>query len=176
MIASPVDHQRFELAPTFDEYLEGVEENADLWRAVYHRVRITEALLKRGRAIPGVRRLAALSEDWCGDAANTLPVVARLAQALGWDLRVFGRDANPDLMDAHLTGGTSRAIPVVIVYDEDWNELGWWGPRPHEPQEWVLREGLLIPSAERYKILRRWYARDGGVSTVTELLEVAERG
>jgi hypothetical protein len=124
------------------------------------------------RALAGRWHLVALSEDWCGDAVNTLPVVARLAESVGWDLRVVSRDANPDLMDAHLTNGRSRSIPVVIVYDEDFREVGWWGPRPGEIQKWVLSEGLAMPSPERYKVVRRWYAEDKGRTTLRELLEV----
>jgi hypothetical protein len=52
-----------------------------------------------------------LSEDWCGDAVNSVPYLARLAElAPNLDLRVLARDENPDLMDAHLTRG-SRSIP-----------------------------------------------------------------
>jgi len=120
-------------------------------------------------------KLVALSEDWCGDAVNTLPVVARLAEAAGWDLRVLSRDDNPDLMESHLTNGRSRSIPVVIVYDEQFREVGWWGPRPSELQTWVLSEGLAMPSPERYKVVRRWYAQDKGRTTLAELLEVFPR-
>jgi hypothetical protein len=106
---------------------------------------------------------------------NTLPVVARLAEEAGWDLRVLSRDASPDLMDAHLTNGRSRSIPVVIVYDSAFREVGWWGPRPEEIQSWVLGEGLAMPSPERYKVVRRWYAQDKGRTTLSELLEVFAR-
>jgi hypothetical protein len=125
--------------------------------------------------IAGGWYLVALSEDWCGDAVNTLPVIARLAEQAGWDLRILSRDANPDLMDAHLTNGRSRSIPVVIVYDEHFEEIGWWGPRPGEIQDWVLGEGLALPSPERYKVVRGWYARDRGRTTLRELLEVFAR-
>jgi hypothetical protein len=78
-------------------------------------------------------------------------------------------------MDAHLTNGRSRSIPVVIVFDEHFREVGWWGPRPEEIQAWILGEGLSMPSPERYKIVRRWYAEDRGRTTLTELLEVVGR-
>jgi len=167
-----VDNERFGVAPTFTEYLTGVEKNADLWHGVYERVRLPEDVMAEARAIPGTWRLVALTEDWCGDAVNTLPVVARFAEAAGWDLRVLSRDDNQDLMDAHLTNGRSRSIPVVIVYDEDWNEVGWWGPRPADIQAWVMEEGLSMASPERYKVVRRWYAKDRGRSTLQELLEI----
>lgn len=167
-----MDRARFEAAPTFEEYLETVDRNRDLWHAVYQRAVAPDELIDAARAIHGRWQLVALSEDWCGDAVNTLPAVARLTEAVGWDFRVLSRDANPDLMDAHLTNGRSRSIPVVIVYDEDFREVGWWGPRPEEIQEWVLGEGLAMPSPERYKVVRRWYAMDKGRTTLRELLEV----
>lgn len=167
-----MDRARFEAAPTFEEYLEGVDRNRELWHGVYARARVPEDLAAAARERGDRWYLLALSEDWCGDAVNTLPFVARLAESVGWDLRVVSRDANPDLMDAHLTNGRSRSIPVVIVYDEDFREIGWWGPRPGEIQEWVLSEGLAMPSPERYKVVRRWYAEDKGRTTLRELLQV----
>lgn len=170
-----MDRQRFESAPTFEQYLEGVERNRELWHAVYDRAEVPEELVATARAAGAGWHLLALSEDWCGDAVNTLPVIARLAHEAGWDLRVLSRDASPDLMDAHLTNGRSRSIPVVIVYDADFREVGWWGPRPEEIQAWILGEGLAMPSPERYKVVRRWYAKDRGRTTLAELLEVLGR-
>lgn len=169
---SRVDKERFERAPTFEEYLETVRKNRELWHDVYERIRLPEELVEDSRGVPGGWHLVALSEDWCGDAVNTLPVIARLAWEAGWDLRVMGRDDNPDLMDSHLTDGRSRSIPVVIVYDEHFEEVGWWGPRPSEIQKWVMGEGLALASPERYKVIRRWYAKDRGKATISELLDI----
>ena len=78
-------------------------------------------------------------------------------------------------MNAHLTG-TSRSIPVVIALDEDFVERGWWGPRPSELQRWALTEGKQLEKTERYRQTRMWYARDRGLSTVAEVVEMIERG
>ena len=170
-----VDDQRFQMAPTFERYLEVVEKNKDLWRGVYDRVRLPDDLVAEARTIPGDWYLVALSEDWCGDAVNTLPVIARLADESGWDLRVMSRDDNDDLMDSHLTNGRARSIPVVIIYDDGFNEIGWWGPRPGEIQAWLMDEGLSMPTPERYKHVRRWYVKDRGRSTLQELLGLLNR-
>jgi len=170
-----LDKDRYDSAPTFEQYLEGVDRNRELWHAIYDRAEIPAELIAAARSGGSGWRLLALSEDWCGDAVNTLPVIARLAREMGWDLRVLSRDANPDLMDAHLTDGRSRSIPVVIAYDEAFREIGSWGPRPEEIQAWILGEGLAMPSPERYKVVRRWYAQDRGRTTVTELLRVLAR-
>jgi len=168
-----VDRERFKSADTFEEYLAGVEKNRELWHDVYERARVSDEIISQVREqVPAGGYLLALSEDWCGDAVNTLPVIARFADQIGWDFRVLGRDSNPDLMDAHLTNGRSRSIPVVMAYDEGFQEIGWWGPRPEEIQAWVVTEGLAMPSPEQYKVIRRWYAKDRGETTLKELLKV----
>lgn len=165
---------RYYEGETFEEYMESVEKNRELLRAIYDRVEVPEDATRRAREIGGTWYLLALSEDWCGDAVNLLPVIARFVEEVpGFDLRVLRRDQNPDIMNEHLTGGRSRSIPVVIVLDDGFEERGWWGPRPEEIQEWVVRH-LDTPSRERYATVRRWYARDRGSTTLDELLSVIE--
>ncbi len=77
-------------------------------------------------------------------------------------------------MDAHLTG-TSRSIPVVIVLDDQFQERGWWGPRPTVLQQWVLGEGHSLEKDARYREIRTWYARDKGRTTLEGVLAVMER-
>lgn len=167
---------RYEAAATFDAYVAAAVDNADLWRDAARLVRVPDETVARAAAIPRHWHLLVLSEDWCGDAVNSVPHVARLAElAPNLDLRVVGRDANPDLMDAHLTG-TARSIPVVIVYDEAFVERAWWGPRPAPLQAWVFGpEGQALDKPERYRHVRGWYARDRGRTTLDEILTLLER-
>jgi hypothetical protein len=165
---------RFERAPTYLEYVAAAQANVDLWRAVYQIARVPDDLAARAAALPADRHLLILSEDWCGDAVNTVPLIARLADAAPRvDLRVLARDQNPDLMDSHLTNG-SRSIPVAIVYDASFTEIGCWGPRPRVLQRWVMGEGKALPKDEKYREIRRWYARDRGRSTYEEVLQLLE--
>jgi hypothetical protein len=158
----------------FDAYLETVEKNRKLWHDLHERARVPTELVEDARDLPRGLRLLAISEDWCGDAVNVLPVVSRWVDAVeGWELRVVGRDDNPELMDDHLTRGSSRSIPVIILLDEELRELGWWGPRPRELQAWVMETGLALDPDERYRHVRRWFARDRGRTTLRELLELA---
>jgi len=90
----------------------------------------------------------------------------------GWELRVIQRDANPEVMDRYLTNG-SRSIPIVIALDENFQELGHWGPRPSELQAWVMTNRPTMPKAELYPTVRKWYARDRGETTLREVLEIA---
>ncbi len=171
-----LDVARWEAAPTFAEWLPTAQKNPELWQAVYTHATVPDAIVARARLLGGPWHLLVLSADWCGDAVNTVPVVQRLVdRVLGIDLRMLDRDTNLDLMDAHLTG-KSRSIPVVMMFNAQFKELGWWGPRPSELQAWVLGPGRAMTSEDRYREIRRWYARDHGRSTLDELVAMLERG
>lgn len=171
-----MDSTRFAAAASMDAWVEGAVKNAEFWRAAWRVTRADPDALARGRELGGRWYLVALAEDWCGDAINVLPTVARWsAEVEGVEFRVLGRDANPDLMDAHLTRGT-RSIPVVIVYDGAFREVGWWGPRPAELQAWFYDEGKAMEQVARYRHLRNWYARDRGRTTLRELLAMMAAG
>lgn len=168
---------RYESARVFETFVATARSNTELWAAMYRLARVPDALVERVRALPSKIHLLVLTEDWCGDAVNTVPAIAKLAALAPEkvDLRILGRDANPDLMDAHLTG-TSRAIPVVIVLDEEYVERGWWGPRPAALQAWTVGAGKQLEKAERYREIRRWYARDRGLSTLEEVVSLMGGG
>jgi len=160
---------------TFEEFLPAATENVGLWEGVYKRAVISADVLRRVKALNGNWRLLILSADWCGDASNIVPVIQRLVEAApNLDLRLLDRDAHLDLMDEHLTGGTAQAIPAVIILDQNNTERAWWGPRPAELQAWVKTEGQKYESGERYKELRKWYARDKGRSSLEELVVLLE--
>jgi len=167
--------ERYLGAPEFEDMLAAAERNADLWAAVWRRARVPEAFVRRAAALGRAWHLLVLSEDWCGDAVNAVPVIAKLAALTpNVDLRVLARDENPDLMDAHLTG-ISRSIPVVMVLDEEFQELAWWGPRPAELQRFVLGPGRELAKEERYRQVRGWYARDAGRTILEEVVATMER-
>lgn len=177
---SELDFRRYwDDAFSWDDYLNReVHQHEEMWRGTYARSVVPEWAVREGTRIGGKWRLLVISEDWCGDAFNTVPMMARLAEALpGVELRVIKRDENPELMDAFLTGG-SRSIPLAIVLRPDFTVAGRWGPRPPELQEFVLSEKAKgeRPSAEIYRDVRRWYARDRGETTVRGLLEVMAAG
>ena len=114
----------------------------------------------------------ALTEPWCGDSAQSLPCIAKLA-ALNplIDLRILRRDENPDIMDQHLTGG-KRGIPKLIAFDPRGNELFEWGPRPRAAAElFANARALGLPKAETLRRLNQWYGADRGRSLEAELLE-----
>jgi hypothetical protein len=115
-----------------------------------------------------------LTEGWCGDAAQIIPVLHKAASlneniALGFLLR----DDNLELMDMYLTNGKSRSLPKLIVLDENNNELFNWGPRPVILQElfFQLKAKELAEDAIKEEI-HKWYAQDKTVTIQTELLQL----
>ncbi len=120
--------------------------------------------------------LLALSEDWCGDAVNILPWVDALdASSPLVELRIIERDKHLDLMDAHLTNGRTRSIPIVILLDDQFVERAWWGPRARAMQTWFESpEAQALSKDERYKELRIRYSRDRGRSILDEITTMIE--
>ena len=160
--------KRFEGAKRLSDFIAGAEQNREMWQSIYARASVTEDILDVARQLPAKRYLLVLVEDWCGDAFNSVPWLADKLE-----LRVLRRDENLDLMDKHLSPTGGRAIPVVMVLDENYQEIGWWGSRPAELQAWIDESGKSLDKAERYHQIRLWYSRDRGVSTLTEVLAVA---
>ena len=78
----------------------------------------------------GAARVLVLGEDWCPDVYRGMPVIARLSEVSGMDMRVFPRDANLDIMDEFLNHGEHRSIPTMVFYTADLQYLGVWVERP----------------------------------------------
>lgn len=114
-----------------------------------------------------------ITEDWCGDSAQTLPVIASLSeQNENISLKIVLRDSNLDLMDLYQTHG-KRSIPKMISFDSELNELFQWGPRPHKAK--LLVEELNKQKLNKQDIMKQlhlWYAKDGGCSTEEEIIEL----
>jgi Thioredoxin len=158
----------------YDAFLAASEQHRGLWEGIYRIVRLPEFAY---RSLPAgtKRRLLVIAEDWCGDASSTVPILARFADCVpGMELRLLRRDEHPALMDRYLTNG-SRSIPIVIVLDESFHELGHWGPRPAVLQTWVMENRPLVPKADLYPQIRKWYARDRGETTLREVLAILGR-
>lgn len=167
---------RWDRALTYEQFVEESKEHCQLWTGVYRTARIPDWAIDRVAELGERFRVVVLAEDWCGDATNTVPVLAKWAElSPNVELRILRRDEHPEIMSRYLTNG-ARAIPVAILLTESMEELGWWGPRPAELQAWVLDQlGAGRNKQEYYPEVRRWYARDRGETTLREVLEVLER-
>lgn len=105
-----------------------------------------------------------ITEAWCGDAAQTIPVMHALSVASKGkiDLKLILRDENLELMDKYLTNG-GRAIPMLICLDADTlEEKGTWGPRPADAQQMVMdyKQNPTKSPAEFKLELHTWYTQN----------------
>ena len=119
-----------------------------------------------------------LTEAWCGDAAQNLPVIAKVAAFNPQiTLRLLLRDEHPEIMNAYLTNG-GKSIPKLIALDADRNELFSWGPRPQALLEIVLeyKKNPTVPYAEFLEEVQRWYNVDKTESVQRELVERLKGG
>ncbi len=118
-----------------------------------------------------------LIEAWCGDAAQNLPVIAKVA-ALNphITLTMLLRDEHPEIMDRYLTQG-GKSIPKLIALDADGTERFTWGPRPQALQVIVddYKENPTVPFAEFLEQVQRWYNADKTESVQRELVERLKR-
>ncbi|MGI4832357.1 MAG: thioredoxin family protein [Janthinobacterium lividum] len=134
-------------------------------------------LVAAARQLPRPYVWLILTEGWCGDAAQLVPVLEAVAQASAGRLetRYLLRDENLDLMDRYLTGA-SRAIPRLIVFEADTlTEVAAWGPRPAPAQALLLRlKGEGVPHDEYITQIHTWYAHDKTHTTQHELLALLQ--
>ena len=118
-----------------------------------------------------------LTEGWCGDAAQIVPVLQWLDKASPRvTLLCALRDENLRLIDQYLTNG-GRSIPLVLFLDPATEEvLASWGPRPLVAQAMSMNYKRKPAPKEDYeehhKELHTWYARDKTASTQYELNEL----
>ena len=114
-----------------------------------------------------------LSEGWCGDAAQNLPVINKLAETnSNINLRIVLRDENPELMNEFLTNG-NQAIPKLIQLENE-KATKTWGPRPTIATKMVVdyksKHGQL--DADFKKDLQVWYNKNKNENVIEDLSEL----
>jgi Thioredoxin len=151
---------RFAKGMTFDEYLaytaspENLAREAsgagrspgwkELMRTAYDATQLSEPHRAAWRWLveqpAGPARVLAISEEWSSDCRRDIPLVAKIAQVAGLELRIFPRDGrrfsaspepdpespNADLMAEYLNrrhGRTFQSIPVIVFFSRDMREL-----------------------------------------------------
>jgi hypothetical protein len=117
-----------------------------------------------------------ISEGWCGDAAQILPIIKLMSEAYeNIDLKLVFRDENDALMNQFLTNG-AKSIPKLLVLDESFNLINHWGPRPEGAKnliiEYKAKHGIVDEVAKI--ALQKWYLDDKGISTMKEIVAILQ--
>lgn len=117
-----------------------------------------------------------ISEGWCGDAAQILPIIKLMSEASkNIDLKLVFRDENEELIHLFLTNG-AKSIPKLLVLDESFNLINHWGPRPEGAKnliiEYKANHGIVDEAAKT--ALQKWYLEDKGISTMKEIVAILQ--
>ena len=138
---------------------------------------LTQETIERLQNISTPTTLLVITEAWCGDASQSLPVIEKIAAISPFlNLRLVLRDENKELMSHFLTN-CSESIPKVIILDEQNHVIDNWGPRPTELQNNVRQFKAENPTAtgmDISKLTQNWYTKDKGLSTQTEITTLLE--
>ena len=119
-----VTKERFAQGMTLQEYIDHMSINRERFVEALEEATIEPEDARVLERLAGTRRVLVISEDWCGTCLAHVPYVAKLIDGKpNIEMRLFPRDANPDLMDQYLKQGRYRSIPVFAFFDEHMNEL-----------------------------------------------------
>jgi len=123
---------------------------------IHKTISITDALKKAVESLQHSYTWIVITEAWCGDSAQNLPLIAELASLNPDKIKfyVLLRDENLELMDKYLTNG-ARAIPKLIAVNDTLEKDAFvWGPRPVNAQE-LLLHGKQIRQGKHGRGLKR---------------------
>ncbi|MFV8357494.1 thioredoxin family protein [Flavobacterium sp. XS1P32] len=136
---------------------------------------ITDENIQQLKNLRGEYIWLVISEGWCGDAAQLLPIINKMAVDSGKiELKIVLRDENEELMKLFLTN-KKKSIPIVIVVDKaTGGVLGKWGPRPKGATDLITdyknEFGTIDETAKAN--LQLWYLHNKGLSTQGELINL----
>jgi hypothetical protein len=115
-----------------------------------------------------------ITETWCGDAAHSLGVIAKMAACnTQINLFILLRDENLEIMDLYLTNG-ARSIPVLLICEgEELIVTSRWGPRPAPLQSAFLKmKNEQLAKAEIEMFEQNWYNMDKGNTIFNEIIKM----
>ena len=136
---SVVTEERLAQGISYQQWMEQIDRNQDKFQENYEGTAIDPedaAAIKELMQKPnGPATCLALGEPWCPDVFRGMPVIARLAEATGLDLKIFFRDQNVDIMNEFLYKGEFQSIPTLIFYTKDHKYLGHWHERAQKARD-----------------------------------------
>ena len=186
-----IDYQRyFDKAISYEKYLNNFQEEIGIgdespfaqylpqnWQRqsrLDRKLKLTDSLKATIENIDSKLNWLVITEHWCGDASQINPIIQKIAEASEGkiNLRFIYRDENEALINAHLTDGRSKSIPILIQLNHEFNLINTYGPRPEEAQKLVKE---ILARGESYNIpLHTWYAKDKQQSIQEDLRNFIE--
>jgi hypothetical protein len=180
---SVVTPERFAQGLTYDQWVSAIDRSQDRFQENYEATELSEDDIRAFRELVarpnGPARCLALGEPWCPDVFRGLPVMARIAEACGMELRVFFRDQNKDIMAEFLKQGEHESIPTFVFYTGDHRYLCHWIERPALADEEMHLMRQIFENRPREEALAEYLAFQKGPvwagwrrDTVREILDL----
>lgn len=156
-----------------DELVAYTKLNLQRMERLQKTIVIGDVLKKEVQKIKTPQTWLAITEGWCGDAAQNLPLFNALA-VLNHNItfKLVLRDENLDLMERYKING-ANAIPIVVAISNN-KQLWHWGPRPVEAQKLIVelkKEHNMVTDEVKTK-LHGWYAKNKTIQLQQELLQL----
>ncbi len=127
---SVVTAERFDQGISWEQWLEQIDRNQDKFISNYEGSKPDPAEVSAIKALMakpgGPAKVLALGEAWCPDVFRGLPMLAKLCEATGLELKIFFRDQHLDIMNEFLYKGEFQSIPTIVFYTADLKYLGHW--------------------------------------------------
>ncbi|MCB9201481.1 MAG: thioredoxin family protein [Flavobacteriales bacterium] len=135
--------------------------------------KLSEEQIKKIKQITSTINCICITEGWCGDAANILPVIHEIAkQSEKITIKYIFRDNHTELMEKYLTNG-NKSIPIYIICDENFQEINSFGPRTQFGMQLLhkMKTDENYKKEEFYIDLQKYYIKDKGKDIVTEFID-----
>jgi hypothetical protein len=127
---SVVTPERYAQGLSYQQWMEQIDRNQQRFIDNYDEMKLSDAEVSAFKALMakanGPAKCLALGEAWCTDVVRGLPVMQRLVEATGLDMKIFFRDQHLDIMNEFLYKGEFQSIPVFVFYTKDHEYLGHW--------------------------------------------------
>lgn len=192
-----VTPERFQQGISWKEWMEQIDRNQEKFTENYEGTKPDPADVSAIKALMakanGPAKCLALGEAWCPDVFRGMPVIARLAEATGLDLKIFFRDQHLDIMNEFLYKGEFQSIPTLVFYTKDHKYLGHWSEKAQKARDEApimqeisskMRNPDISPE-ERQKYMEEYAAfqrgpvwggwRDAQIKEIRQLLEKASK-
>jgi len=158
-----------------EDYIHYTNLNLHRMKRLDKTVTINSELVAQIQSITVPQTWLVISEAWCGDAAQNVPILQKMAAiSENVELKIILRDENLELMDLYLTNG-GRSIPKLIALDNSTQkELFIWGPRPLTIQKVMneLKAANVTEISEIVEKIQITYNADKSQSIQTEFLQL----
>ena len=194
---SVITPERYNTGISYAEWMAKIDRNQDKFEQNYNDVKLNpddvaaiKALVEKAG---GPAKCCAIGEPWCPDVFRGLPVMAKLAEATGMDIKIFFRDENVDMINEYLYKGEFQSIPVFVFYTKDHQYLGHWTEKSQKTRDEAPIMGAItskmrnaeLTEAERAAAMEEYAAFQAGpvwdgwrqaeVTEIRELLEGATK-